>query len=137
MSLSVKILYGAAKNRFAAAGGSSRFDDDFVYAVNMTLDGLSFAADLDSPFPHINDTEGVISALDERHSYLLDAGIDVFLMKQGQKPARGGEDSYVTALRRWEDVRGDLMVMESIERQSERDDDGIPVEDIVGLGYKG
>jgi len=135
MSLSVAPLYEIMVRQFTTSGSSERFTNDFIVAVNNSLDDIHATGALDSVPTHITATASTsIALLSNQHSSALQKGIVYHLIRLGQKHS-GME--YEVAKAEWEDAKGDIMVIERRDLQSDVDDDGVPTENIVGLGYLG
>jgi len=84
-------IYDQKKREFAAqniAGG--RFDLDFVDATNATINRINREADLDDRIPRITDINGTVE-LDEDYADVLSAGISIYLMTYGHRPAKGAD----------------------------------------------
>jgi len=136
MSLSLLPLYQSMVRQFHTVESDTRFKSDFIAAANLVLDELSNSADLETPIDHIAATDADVDELEEKHYYIVNDGLIVKLIDSGLKHIRG-DDSYDKALGNWEARKGDFMVQESHDLQSDQDDDGIPEEDVIGLGYLG
>ena len=134
MSLSVKALYPNVARRFVGAAGDTRFGGDFVSALNLSLDELTIAGDVYPAIPHVGNIEGTISVLSETHMAILDAGLDVHLMRMGWTRAKGDKETFANCVALWNEKKGDFMVSLSNASQRSVDDAESPVADIIGLG---
>ena len=135
MSLEVYPIFAAMVKRFRQTESSERFLADFPYCVNLILGELSFTADLATAIAPINDPQDTISELDQDHQWILDAGLDYYLMRQGYAPAVG-KVALPLAKADWEIARDSYLTMMRREDMADVDDDDIPEDDIIGLGYK-
>lgn len=136
MSLAVKPVFEAMARRFRTQTSDARFGADFVYSVNVVLDELSSAADLATPLAHIESTTASVSELSAATAYILDAGLDYYLMLQGHKRAGDSTSELGLARANWEDRKGDLLMHNLRTTMATVDADGVPTADIVGLGYR-
>ena len=134
MSLSVKALYPNVARRFVGAAGDTRFNSDFIFALNLVLDELTSAGDVYPAIPHVGNVEGTISVLSEPHMAILDAGLDVQLMRMGWTRAKGDKTTFSTSVALWNEKKGDFMMSLSHADQRNVDDAGSPIADIIGLG---
>lgn len=133
MALSLSGLHKQLCNDFSTVQSDERFQSDFIAATNLALDELSAAADLATAITHVTSLTSVVSELDAKHTFLLKDGLVVKLIEMG-RPHRASE-AYVLARANWEERKGDFLMMEQRELQATVDDDGVPSEDVVGLGY--
>jgi len=136
MALSVQNLYEDMVRMFGSTQSASKFESDFISAVNFCLDKMSFAADLSTALAHIQASDATISALDEDDSYILQAGLEWKLKDYGQVDARNTVILYGLAKEAWDDALGDFMVKKHREDQASTDADGNYENDIIGLGTK-
>ena len=135
MALDLLPAFQAASKRFRQPENSARFSEDFPYCVNLVLGELSFIADLATPITPIENQQDSISELDAEHLWILDAGLDYFLMRQGYAPAVG-KVALPLAKDDWENARDSYLTMLRREDQEDVDDDDVSEDDIIGLGYK-
>lgn len=135
MSINLQPIYLAKVREFTTSTQNQRFDDDFVVAVNNTLDQLYVAANLDSAINHVSVHDESISDLDAKHQFILSAGITYHLLMIGQQKS-GKADHLALARDEWESAKGDMMILTQREDQEDVDDDDDPENDIIGLGYK-
>lgn len=135
MALSLTSLHKQLCNEFNTVDSDQRFQKDFVFAVNLCLDELSFAADLATAIPHVSNLTEVVDELDAKHTFILHDGLIVKLVESG-RPHRASE-AYVIARDNWRERKGDFTAMEQRDLAAAVDDDGISTSDIVGLGYLG
>lgn len=134
MSLSLTPLYQSMVRGFNTVETDARFKADFVDSVNLVLDELSNAAKLDTAIEHVEDCEAEIDELDDEHSYLVNNGLVFYLVNGGYKHVRG-DLAYQAAKDLWDEAKGDYMVMEQRDDQSDLEDDDVePTGDIIGLG---
>ena len=133
MSISCQTLYQDIVAEFGTSAGSSRLSQDFVRAVNHSLDQLSLTADLASRHGHITKNDSVVTSLDVEYSYILRAGVDYHLFRMGHKPAdpRIATVAYKDTADRWREAQDDYVVAEDNEAQSDI------TASIIGLGYLG
>jgi hypothetical protein len=134
MSIQTTSLFTSMVRQFNTNVADDRFQKDFVQALNVCLDELSFCAALDTPIAHVQSHQTIISGLDEDDMFILQDGLVVRLTESGREPV-GGESQYDRAKVNWEDRKGDFMVKQSRDLQATEDDDGVPTSDVVGLGY--
>lgn len=137
MALEVGVLYDAARRAFNSGTANARFAADFVDALNICLDELSFAADLSTAIAHVDSVETSISALNADDFAIVMAGLEIKLKDFGTINSKRGTEFMDRAQTRWEDKLGDFMVKKSREDQDDEDDDGDAESDIIGLGYIG
>ena len=136
MSLSLKPLYEAAVRRFQTTVDSDRFNDDFPFAVNLTLDQLGVIGNPTTPYAHVDDVEADLTDFSAEYSAIIYAGICFHIADLGHQ-LRGGEKQYIEMAGAWEDAKGDYMVLLNRSDAATVDDDGDPTGDIIGLGAKG
>ncbi len=136
MSLSLKPLYEAAVRRFQTTVDNERFNDDFPFAVNQTLDKLTALANPTTAYAHVDDIDATLDDFDAEYSPIIYAGVCFHLADQGHQ-LRGGEKQYIDMAQTWEDAKGDFMVLMDHADSAAVDEDGNPTGDIIGLGAKG
>lgn len=134
MSLSLTPLYEAMVRGFSTTTGDGRFKEDFVFACNLALDGLTNSAKLATAIAHVESTDADIDELEEYHSEILTAGLIFQLVNSGYKHVRG-DLAFAAAQTLWEDAKADYMVLEQRDDQADLEDDDVePTGDIIGLG---
>ena len=136
MSLILTPLYESMVRQFTTVVTDSKFQKDFVAAVNVVVDELSFDADLTTPIAHVDDYNATITELNAYHTFILNSGLVFALINSRQKHVRG-DTAYDKAESDWDDKKGSYLVMEERDLQSTVDDDGVPTANIIGQGYKG
>jgi len=135
MSLNLQPIFLDKVREFTTSTQNQRFDQDFVVAVNHSLDQLYVAADLDSAITHVSVHDEIISSLDSKHTYILSTGITYHLLKMGQQKS-GKADHLALSKAEWDEAMGGMMVLTQREDEADVDDDDNPENDIIGLGYK-
>ena len=130
MSVSCQTLYQDVAAEFGASAGSTRLSQDFVRAVNHSLDQLSLSADLATRHSHITSQDAVVTSLDDEYSHILRAGMDYHLFRMGHKPAdpRLATVAYKDTADRWREAQDDYVVAEDNDAQSDS------TASMIGLG---
>jgi hypothetical protein len=136
MAYKVETLFNAMVRQFHSDPSNDRFVDDFVDAVNASVDELSFRADLTTAIGHIKKVDDSIGELDPKHHYIMMAGVAFGLSSAGWEHSEGNT-AFDRLQAEWNRKLGDYQVMKSWEDQATVDDDGVPTADIAGLGYLG
>ena len=136
MSYKVETLFNAMVRQFHSDVSNDRFQDDFVDAVNSSVDKMSFQAGLSTAIGHISKITDSISELDPEHSAIMMAGAAFFLSSAGWEHSEGNT-AFDRLKNEWKGELGDFQVMESWDDQATQDDDGVPTSDVAGLGYQG
>lgn len=136
--LNTDSLYKAMVRSFGTVTSNAAFGEDFVQALNNTLDELSFSAELATAIVHVVSPTANISALNGDDSYIVSSGLVVHLIGMGW-PHRSDDPMFFpnVAFPMWKEAKGAFMVKKSREDQATVDDDGVPTADIAGLGYIG
>ena len=135
MALKLNSLHRTMCREFSTITTDEAFRDDFVQAVNLVLDELSFEADLSTALPHVATFNGDVDDLSERHAFIVHDGLVSKLIEMGRSH-RNGENAYALARDNWEERKGDFMVDQSREDQDDVDEDDGSGADIIGLGDK-
>jgi len=136
MALQTTALFNKMVREFTSTTGDTRFQSDFVAALNLCLDEISFRQQLTTAIGHVVSSQTIISEIDEEYTFILNDGLVVKLTEAGRKHQRGDE-AYNSAKFNWEQRLGDALIIKNREDQATVDDDGVPTADIIGLGYYG
>ena len=136
MAYRVESLYNAMLRVFKSQPANDRFKADFISAVNLSLDQLTFYAQLATALPHVTSETGTISALDPDDEAIVSDGVTFHLIRTGYEHAEG-PNAYDRFLNRWLSSQGDFVVKKSREDQEAQDDNGVPTDVDIGLGYLG
>jgi len=134
MALALTSLYESMVRQFRTVVSDDRFQQDFVSAVNLSLDQLSDFADLTTPMGHIQSYKASISELNPYDLNIIEPVVVFNLVRAGRKHIRG-DDAYVRLKEEWENALGDFLVNESKDDQDDVDTDGTGA-DYAGLGDK-
>ena len=144
MALNTSSLHRAMVRAFSVGQTTnSNFNEDFIQAVNNSLDELTNAAALTTVHAHVVAHDADISTLSGRDQHMLQAGVVVHLCLAGWPHRAMGDDAQFlsrVALPMWADALGMAMVRQSRDvdqASSTQDDDGVSETDVVGLGYTG
>lgn len=130
-------LYNAKQREFKLEGaGSSRFEADFIDAVNRAVGRMNNRADLATRIARITDTDDTVTNLDVKYEYVLSSGVTAFLMIAGQKPARGFEKQLAFMMSLFDEGIDEMMTdLRNDQQDSQGTDDDET--DIIGLGQLG
>ena len=132
MALALASLHKNLVRQFSSTPSDSRFQKDFVDAVNLGTDQLSCAASLTTNIAHISSYNDSISELDSTDLNILEPVVVFNLVNAGRKHVRG-DDAYNKQLDRYEEALADYQVQESISTQADIDTDGTGAH-YAGLG---
>jgi hypothetical protein len=126
--ISLSSVHTQMSRSFKTEGaGSTRFNDDFISAVNMSSRQMNRDANLSSEISlvsNINDTIG----LDEMYLDVLISGIMHYLMILGQRPQKGAEAALASAATRFAEG------ISSMYYDLMNDEQETATNNIVGLG---
>jgi hypothetical protein len=134
MAIAVQNVYDRMVRQFTTSTQDRRFLADFTDSINDVLDELMVAGGLTTAIPHVDTMQDTIDELDENHSFILAAGLVYYLSLAGYRRREGTD--VATAKIDWDDKKGDFWALKMQEDQATVDDDDVPSEDIIGLGYK-
>ena len=129
-------VYDSAQRAFKKEGsGSARFESDFVNATNRTINRINRDADLETRITRIDNVEDTVDGLDAKYEDVLFEGITYFLMKAGQRPARGFERQLSHVENAFVDgISGIQTDIRNIATDADTDDETATV---IGLGPLG
>jgi len=134
MALNLDMVFEDMVRQFQTNTANDRFREDFVSAVNKTLDELFIAGALDAAISHIVQPSETIDDLDENDMFILSAGCVFYLITSGREHVLK-DRAYDVSKREWEERKGDFMTKEFRELQADVDDDLTGEgESIIGLG---
>jgi len=134
MALNLDMVFEDMVRQFQTNTANDRFREDFVSAVNKTLDELFIAGALDAAISHIVQPSETIDDLDENDMFILSAGCVFYLIMSGREHVLK-DRAYDVSKREWEERKGDFMTKEFRELQADVDDDLTGEgESIIGLG---
>jgi hypothetical protein len=128
MALSVQPMYQAKLRELVGpqgGTGTTRFMDDFVLAVNRSLDQISIECDLATAIPHITSNDATIVALSAVHESILQAGVTHFMLVMGHGREKADKQA---ALDAWEDAKANYQLNALNALQADA------TNDIIGLG---
>jgi len=104
----VRPLYEQKQREFGVAGASlTRFQDDFIAAVNRAVNEINRRADLETRLTRITSLEGSV-ALDEKYEDVLSTGVSLNLHLMGSRPSKGAEQLVPMLERRFIDGISDM-----------------------------
>lgn len=83
MAIDGTTLFEQKVRQYKAEASSNRFKDDYIHAVNNSLDKYSLKLNIAHP-AHISRTDASID-IDANRGYVLGAGIDYWLIKFGHR----------------------------------------------------
>lgn len=127
MSLKLQPLFDSMANERGSGGGSQRFKDNFITAVNRATSQLNISADLATPIATVAHTDDTLAALDDKHEYILAAGVRYHMARLGHGIER---DANVDLHKEWMDAQGDYHAAELQDADSDANE-----ADEAGLGY--
>ena len=134
MAMYLNTIYDDMVRQFSTIGTNDRFRNDFVSAVNKTLDELEIAGDLSAPITHVNTPTDTILSLSADDMFIVSAGCVKYLIAAGREHVMK-ERSYDVADREWEDRKADFWIKAMRTLQADVDDDlSGEGASIIGLG---
>ena len=129
-------VYNAAQRAFRTEGsGSQRFEQDFVDAARRTCSRINRQADLEDEITLPVRTGNTLTNLDEDYEDVLFDGITYYLMKAGQKPARGFERQITHVEQAF--IEGIQGIQDDIRNEATEDDSDDDTTDTIGIGKLG
>lgn len=134
MSLELQPVYNDMVRMFTTSTNASRFTYDFVAAFNNVMDEFYAQGVIDTAPTHVDAAGATSDDVGSRLLAFIKVGLAYHLILLGQKHA-GMELTNAKSL--WDEALGKAMVVESREDMSTVDSDGVPTDDIAGLGYTG
>lgn len=135
MALNLEGIYQSMVRQFRTSTSDDAFQADFVAAINNVLDQMNFIADASTNLGHISSHNGSVSGLETEHSFIVTRGVVTELILAGRK--HRDDTAWSIAMQAWDVALGQYQTMLMRDKQDAVDDDGVPTEDIVGLGYQG
>jgi len=135
--ISLRGVYDSAQRAFQKDGsGSARFEQDFINAVNRSINCINRDADLETSITRVTDADDDVTGLDVRYEDVLFEGIVYFLMKAGQKPAKGFE-RHLSHVKNafWAGI--DSLMCDLRHDQQDTNGTADDTYDIIGLGHLG
>lgn len=130
-------VYDAAQRTFAKDGsGSARFEQDFINAVNRSINQINRMADLETRITRISDANDTVTGLDVVYEDVLFNGIVFHLMGAGQRPANGYEKQIAAVEKMFHTGIDELQTdLRNAQQDANGSDDD--TYDIIGLGALG
>lgn len=121
MALSLQPLFKNAVRQFTTVVSDDRFQTDFIDAVNVSLDALSDAADLDTSMTHVSGHLDSVSTLNDDDMYILLSGVVFNLVMMGREHVIR-DNSFQILKSEWEEMKGQFMVNKSHSDQDDVED---------------
>ncbi len=134
MALSLQPLFKNAVRQFTTVVSDDRFQTDFIDAVNVSLDDLSDAADLDASMAHVAGHLDSVPELNDDDMYILLSGVVYNLVMFGREHVIR-DNSFQILKGDWEEKKGQFMVNKShSDQESVEDNLSGQGASIMGLG---
>ena len=118
MSIALVKIWETKLYEYNAQASSVRFKHDFIRACNNALDRYSIKTNLTTKISHVDQVDETID-MDEDHGFVLEAGIDRYLIQYGHQ---SGDQDLATVKSEFEDVLGDALLDRDQESASDADD---------------